>query len=71
MEDSRLNKMNAATGHHDDIIMAAAIAMYVSDSFQAKQTRMIVREKMGEMFPNMIKSKKKIKMRKGVYNNNA
>jgi hypothetical protein len=32
---------------------------------------MIVREKMGEMFPNMIKSKKKIKMRKGVYNNNA
>ena len=71
MEDTRLNKMNAASGHHDDIIMAIAIAMYVSDSFQAKQTRKMVREKSANLFPNMINYKKKIKMKKGVYNNNA
>ena len=71
MEDSRLNKMNAASGHHDDIIMATAIAMYVSDSFQAKQSPMVVKEKTAHIFPNMIKSKSKVKIRKGVFNNNA
>jgi len=71
MEDTRLNKMNAASGHHDDIIMATAIAMYVSDSFQAKQTPKMVREKSEKMFPHMINYKKKIKIKKGVYNNNA
>ena len=71
MEDSRLNKMNAASGHHDDIIMATAIAMYVSDSFQAKQSPMVVKEKTAHIFPNMIKSKSKVKLRKGIFNNNA
>jgi hypothetical protein len=71
MEDSRLNKMNAASGHHDDIIMATAIAMYVSDSFQAKQSPMVVKEKAAHIFPNMIKSKSKVKLRKGIFNNNA
>jgi hypothetical protein len=71
MEDPRLNKMNAAAGHHDDIIMATAIAMYVSDSFQAKQSPMVVKEKTAHIFPNMIKSKSKVKIRKGIFNNNA
>jgi hypothetical protein len=73
MEDPRVNKMNAANGHHDDIIMATAIAMYVSDSFQAKQTRTVVRDTSSHGFlENMLKlNKKKTKMRKGVYNNNA
>ena len=73
MEDPRVNKMNAANGHHDDIIMATAIAMYVSDSFQAKQTRTVVRNGNGNHFlENMLKlNKKKTKLRRGVYNNNA
>jgi hypothetical protein len=71
MEDSRLNKMNAASGHHDDIIMATAIAIYVSDSFQAKQSPMVFKEKTAHIFPNMIKSKSKVKLRKGIFNNNA
>jgi len=72
MEDPRLNKMNAANGHHDDIVVATAIAMYVSDSFQAKQTRIIIKDKSPVHFiENMIKSKKKIKIRKGIFNNNA
>ena len=72
LEDPRLNKMNAASGHHDDIIVATAIAMYVSDSFQAKQTRVIIKDKSPVHFiENMIKSKKKVKIRKGIFNNNA
>lgn len=72
LEDPRLNKMNAANGHHDDIIIATAIAMYVSDSFQSKQTRTVVREKEAKHFIlNMVKLKKKTKMRRGIYNNNA
>ncbi|MFZ9703670.1 MAG: terminase large subunit domain-containing protein [Bacilli bacterium] len=72
MEDPRMNKMNAANGHHDDIIMATAIAMYVSDSFQSKQTRTIVHAKERKHFMlDMVKLKKKIKIRRGVYNNNA
>ncbi len=73
MEDPRVNKMNAANGHHDDIIMATAIAMYVSDSFQAKQTRSVIRNGSSNHFlENMLKSnKKKTKLRRGVYNNNA
>jgi hypothetical protein len=72
MEDSRLNKMNAASGHHDDIVMATAIALYVSDSFQAKQTRQVIKEKSnGGFLDNMIKYKRKTKVRKGIYTNNA
>jgi hypothetical protein len=63
--------MNAANGHHDDIIMATAIAMYASDSFQAKQTRVIAKEKNEHFLLNMVKSKKKVKIRRGIYNNNA
>jgi hypothetical protein len=72
MEDPRINKMNAANGHHDDIITATAIAMYVSDSFQAKQTRYTVKNNYSErIVKNMLKSNKKVKIRRGIYNNNA
>jgi hypothetical protein len=64
--------MNAANGHHDDIITATAIAMYVSDSFQAKQTRYTVKNNYSErIVKNMLKSNKKVKIRRGIYNNNA
>ena len=38
LQDVATNKMNAVSGHHDDIIMANAIAHYICNSFQAKQT---------------------------------
>jgi len=44
MEDSARNIMNASQGHHDDIIMATAIGLYVSDSFQSKQKQVVVRK---------------------------
>lgn len=37
MENVAKNIMNAVPGHHDDIIMATAIAHYVSNSRQSKQ----------------------------------
>ena len=78
LEDVAKNIMNAASGHHDDILMATAIAMYVSDSFQAKQSRTIIKNKTDvadSFFVNFAKKAKKKKkrtpIRKGIYNNNA
>ena len=41
IENTQRNVMNAASGHHDDIIIATAIAMYVSDSMQTKQSPVV------------------------------
>ena len=72
LEDPTTNKMNASQGHHDDIIMAAAIATYVSDSFQAKTQEVVVTEQNEDHFMiKMLKKGKKVKLRKGVYRNNA
>lgn len=73
MEDSHMNKMNAASGHHDDIIIATAIAVYASDSFQSKQSRIVVKEPKTEHFllNQSKKNQKKVPIRRGVYKNNA
>ena len=72
MEDPTTNKMNASSGHHDDIIMATAIAMYASDSFQAKQPEVVVNEKNQDHFiVKMMKGQGKQKLRKGIFRNNA
>jgi hypothetical protein len=75
---------NATSGHHDDIIMAAAIARYVSKSFQSKQTySKRVKKKKDESINRgtigltigggmiLPSPRKTNKLRKGVYNNNA
>lgn len=77
MEDVSKNVMNAASGHHDDTIMANAIACYVCSSFQAKQTytvKTLVAKKHDVAFPSPFgynKKKAKTKLRKGIYNNDA
>lgn len=80
LQDVATNKMNAVSGHHDDIIMANAIAYYVSNSFQAKQTYTRVTNKRQETKNNrdiiglgIFDTKKDTtkKLRKGVYSNNA
>lgn len=80
LQDVATNKMNAVSGHHDDIIMANAIAFYVSNSFQAKQTysRSIEKREHNENNRDIIglgifeASKGKTnKLKKGVYSNNA
>ena len=81
MENVAKNIMNAAKGHHDDIIMANAIAYYVSNSMQSKQ---VYSERKQKMETKATKGgiitidgvvhaapKKKVKMRKGVYSNHA
>jgi len=70
IEDAGTQRMNAASGHHDDILIATAIAMYVSDSFQAKQARQVVKRGVaGSIFVK--KPKSKTILRKGIYTNNA
>ena len=72
LEDPTTNKMNASQGHHDDIIIAAAIAMYASDSFQSKAQQVVVTEQNEDHFMvRMLKKRKKTKIRKGMYRNNA
>jgi len=72
MEDPATNKMNASQGHHDDIIMAAAIAMYASDSFQSKTQEIVINEKQNDHFiARMMNQGKKTKIRKGIFRNNA
>jgi hypothetical protein len=73
MEDSKMTKMNAAQGHQDDIIIATAIAQYVSDSFQAKQSRIPVRQAKVKdgLLEKLFQKKKKTSLRKGVYTNHA
>jgi hypothetical protein len=80
LQDVATNKMNASHGHHDDIIMSNAIAFYVCNSFQAKQTYSRKIDKKEETKNNRdiiglgifdtTKMKNK-KLKKGVYNNNA
>ena len=80
LQDVATNRMNAVSGHHDDIIMANAIAFYVSNSFQAKQIyrrkiqKQLEKQKNRDIMNldifNRQKSKTK-KLRKGVYSNNA
>ena len=80
LQDVATNKMNAVSGHHDDIIMSNAIAFYVSNSFQAKQTysRSIEKHERNHNKRDIIgvdifdaPKGKTNKLRKGVYNNNA
>lgn len=80
LQDVATNKMNAVSGHHDDIIMANAIAHYICNSFQAKQTYTRKIEKHSSIAnKNDIigigifdKPKGKTnKLKKGVYSNNA
>lgn len=83
MEDVATNKMNAAKGHHDDIIIADGIGYYVSCSFQSKQTYTTL-SKIKEQglkcgLPKFIGIDKfnvkngnnSNKLRKGIYKNNA
>ena len=73
MENPQMNKMNAASGHHDDIIIATAIAMYVSDSvFQGKHQPRVVRKSAHHFMEDILRQeKKKTHIRKGIFNNNA
>ena len=73
LQDPVKNIMNSASGHHDDIIVACAIGAYVSNSFQAKQTRTVVTDKKSEpLFPLFGQQPKgKTKLRKGIYKNYA
>jgi len=72
MEDPATNKMNASQGHHDDIIMATAIAMYASDSFQSKTQEVVVSENHNDHFiARMMNQGRKTKIRKGIFRNNA
>lgn len=72
MEDPAKNKMNASQGHHDDIIMATAIAMYASDSFQSKTQQVVVNNKNNDHFMVKLMNKgKKNRMRRGIFRNNA
>lgn len=70
MEDISKNISNATAGHHDDIIMATAIAMYVSGSMQSKQQLITIKggNKTKTLFE---KQKKGNKIRKGIYKNYA
>ena len=73
IEDIEKNIMNAASGHRDDKIIATAIAQYASDSFQSKQSYIVVHEEAKTNFiTEMMRNKyQKTKVRKGVYKNNA
>lgn len=73
MEDKEKNKMNAASGHQDDIIIANAVGLYGCNSFQAKQNYSVVKE-CGVARAGVgigIGKEKGKKLRKGVYTNNA
>lgn len=77
IENTQRNVMNAASGHHDDIIIATAIAMYVSDSMQTKQSPVVVKERLeipeNSVFGRLLgyEKKRKAKLKKGLYSNHA
>lgn len=80
MEDSQKNIMNAAKGHFDDLVMAAAIGYIVCCSFQAKQVysqktqKIKHNDKIGGIIVgglDLNPKQKSTKLRKGVYTNNA
>ena len=78
LQNVATNTMNAVSGHHDDIIMANAIAYYGCNSFQAKQnyTHRKIKyenEENNAIMDRVKKAERKTskKLKKGVYNNNA
>ncbi len=79
LEDAAKNIMNAAAGHNDDNVMANAIACYVAQSFQAKQTYTVkvyqdkpkMNIEMAKFLGYTKRSGKKTALRKGIYKNNA
>lgn len=77
IHDVQKNIMGAATGKHDDIIIATAIAMYVSSSMQSKQTLKRVRGKNENEDSFLVKRLKEEyrprnkQIRRGIYKNNA
>jgi hypothetical protein len=78
LQNVATNTMNAVSGHHDDIIMANAIAFYACNSFQAKQqyTHKKIRydNEENNVIMNIVRRAEKKasnKLKKGVYKNNA
>jgi len=80
LEDVEKLIMNAASGHHDDNLVANSIAYYVSCTFQAKQTFTVKNHREDDKistdmmkFLNLGKEDKKRSqtLRKGMYNNHA
>jgi hypothetical protein len=78
LQNVATNTMNAVSGHHDDIIMANAIAFYACNSFQAKQQytqrKMRYENEENNAIMDIVKKaekKKAKKLKKGVYSNNA
>jgi len=77
LEDAVKNIVGAASGHFDDIIMATAIGMFVSDSFQSRQSMQVVSKRMVEegkthwMNENLAKKYKRTPLKKGIYTNRA
>lgn len=81
MQDNEKLIMNAAKGHHDDVIMAAGIAHFVSCSAQAKQGYSIKTRKtrdktknndiMGLIGNNNFGKKKAPRLKKGIFTNHA
>ena len=78
LQNVATNTMNAVSGHHDDIIMANAIAFYVCNSFQAKQQytqrKIKYENEENNAIMNIVRKaerKQAKKLKKGVYSNNA
>lgn len=72
IKDVAKNKMEAAAGHFDDIVIAASIANYVSNSFQAKHTPIIIKTEVPQNFLLAgLKKRNNKKLRKGIYKNRA
>lgn len=81
MENVATSTMNAVSGHHDDLIIANAIAYYVSCSLQSKQVystkvrKHDTNRERGAIITigniGLPEKQKQTKLRKGVYNNNA
>lgn len=73
-EKSGVFTMEASSGKHDDIIMATAIAVYVSNSFQAKQTKQVVKAPNTQHFFDKLAGqtvKQTPKLKRGIYTNHA
>jgi len=78
LQNVATNTMNSVGGHHDDIIMANAIAYYACNSFQSKQQYTHRKTKYENPANNAImdiikraEKQKTNKLKKGVFKNNA
>jgi hypothetical protein len=78
LQNVATNTMNAVSGHHDDIIMANAIAFYGCNSFQARQNythrKIKYKNEENDAIMNIVRKaerKTSKKLKKGVYSNNA